>query len=262
MQFALSARAIFDEFRSNDESFQLFCSITAKGEAQGGWENERIAANTADPVLAAKIAQHGADEHKHARLFGGLLLRRQLEAIAVPAEADYCMRLERAGIGLAHDRLREDRPLSDEEILKYLVHSRVTEQRAFEEIHQQEAIFRGDPELGKAVAMVAADEVNHLAYCHEELLRFERAGHGPLIRRMLAEYAAVEIRTYRDVSVAVMMRMADTLGWSRLKKGVLRFGIHAIYWIERLFTWRRMTTLRPPERSNPLGTPDLQELTQ
>jgi hypothetical protein len=75
------------------------------------------------------------------------------------------------------------------------------------------------------------------------------------VRRMLREYALVEIRTYRDVSLAVMGRMGELLGWSAAKRAVLRFGIHAIYAIERLFTWRRMTSLRPPARANALGAP-------
>lgn len=253
MRFALSPKGIFYELCANDETFRLFCSVAAKGESQGGWENDRIATLTPDAELAAKITRHGADEHKHGRLFAALLSRRDLEPVEVPDEADYCMRLERAGIGLPHDRLREDSPLSDVEILKYLIHSRVTEQRAFEEIVQQERVFRGHPELAKPIAMIAADEVDHLAYCHEELLRFERAGHGALIRQLLEEYARVEIATYHDVSLAVMSRMGDLLGWSKLKKGLLAFGIHAIYWIERTWTWRRMTTLRAPERKNPLG---------
>ena len=73
MQFALSARSIFRELSANDETFRLFCSVAAKGENQGGWENDRIAAKTLDAELAAKIARHGADEHKHGRLFAGLL---------------------------------------------------------------------------------------------------------------------------------------------------------------------------------------------
>ena len=252
MQFAFSPSTIFHELTANDETFRLFCSVAAKGESQGGWENEKIAALTRDPELAAKIARHGADEHKHGRLFAALLRRRDLEPVAVPAAADYCMRLERAGIGLSHERLHDDRPLSDEEIIKYLIHSRVTEQRAYEEIVQQEKVFRGHSELGKPIAMIAADEVDHLAYCHEELLRFLSEGHGEIIRRLLKEYALVEIRTYRGVSVSVMMRMGELLGWSKLKKGVLTFGIHAIYCIERAWTWRRMATLQPPKRANPL----------
>ena len=120
------------------------------------------------------------------------------------------------------------------------------------EVSQQEAIFAGDPELGKTLSMIASDEVDHLGYCHEELLRFEREGYGDLIRRLLEEYALVEIRTYREVSSAVMKRMGDILGWSTLKRGLLAFGIHAIYWTERVWTWRRMTTLTPPEKTNPM----------
>ena len=249
----ISARSIFEEIRSNDESFQLFCSVAAKGESQGGWENERIAALTVDPTFAAKIAVHGADETKHGRIFDTLLRKRNLERGPVPADTDYCMLLEQSGIGLAHQRLREERPLEEEELLRYLVHSRVTEQRAHEEIEQQRVLFADDPDLGKAVRSIAADEVRHLDYCHEELLRFAERGHEALIRRMLRVYARAEIRTYRDVSLAVMGRMGRILGWSRLRLALLRFAIQTIYLTERLWSWRRMVSLRPPGRPNALG---------
>jgi rubrerythrin len=246
----ISARGIYQEIRTNDETYRLFCSIAAKGEAQGGWENRRIAALTTDDVLRPKILRHGEDEDKHGRLFEALLRKRGLEACEVPFEVDYTLRLERQGIGLSHERLHRDEPLSDEEILRYLVHSRVTEQRAHEEVEQQRAIFAGDPEIGRAVRMIAEDELNHLSYAHEELARFSALGHRDRIRAMLREYALAEIATYRDVSLGVMARMADELGWSRAKRTALSFGIHAIYAIERLWSWRRMTTI---ERAVRLG---------
>jgi rubrerythrin len=251
----LSARAIYDEIRNNDETYGLFLSVASKGEAQGGWENERIAALTEDAELRPKIERHGKDEEKHGRLFGALLRKRGLEPVPVPGDADYCLLLERAGIGLAHERLREQRPLSDEEILRYLVHSRVTEQRASEEVAMQAKLFGDDPDLGKAIRIISGDEENHLAYCHEELLRFASRGHEGRIRQMLREYALVEIRTYRDVSLVIMGRMGEALGWSRLKRGVLTLGIHAIYAFERIWGWRRMTTLEPPVRRNAMGPP-------
>jgi len=249
----LSARSIYQEIRDHDESFRLFGSIAAKGESQGGWENACIAALCSDPELAPKIARHGRDEEKHGRLFLALLKKRELAPAEVPSDADYCMLLERRGIGLPHVRLRERRPLADEELLAYLAHSRVTEQRAAEEVRQQLAIFGDDPELGKTVRMIAEDEDNHLAYCHEELLRFVERGHGREVAAMLRRYAQAEIRTYRDVSLAVMARMGAILGWPAWKQRTLALGIHALYWIERLATWRRMTTLRPPARTDALG---------
>lgn len=249
----LSARSIFEEIRSNDEAYRLFLSIAAKGETQGGWENERIAALTADAELRPKIARHGEDEHKHGRLFHALLKKRGLDPVRVPDEADYCMLLERKGIGLAHERLNEERPLSEEELLAYLVHSRVTEQRASEEIELQRRIFRDDPQLGRAVNLIAEDETNHLAYCHEELLRLAERGHRDRIQAMLREYAKAEIRTYRDVSLAVMGRFGEVLRWSRPKRRVLALGIHAVYWLERVLTWRRMTRLRMPERRDAMA---------
>jgi rubrerythrin len=249
----LSARAIYQEIRNNDATYQLFCSVAAKGEAQGGWENRRIAELTSDEDLRAKIARHGEDEDKHGRLFAALLRKRGLAPCEVPPDVDYTMLLERRGIGLSHARLHRDEPLGDEEILRYLVHSRVTEQRAHEEVDEQLAIFGDDPELGRAVRMIADDEVNHLSYSHEELARFSARGHGERIRAMLREYALVEIATYRDVSLGVMGRMADALGWSRAKRSLIRFGIYAIYAIERVWTWRRMTTIEPPARPGALG---------
>lgn len=250
----LSARAIYDEIRNNDETYALFLSVAASGEAQGGWENARIAALTEDAELRPKIARHGTDEDKHGRLFDALLRKRGLAAVEIPPEANYTVLLEHAGIGLSHERLRREEPLSDEEILKYLVHSRVTEQRAAEEVAMQKKLFGEDPDLGKAIRMISSDEDNHLAYCHEELLRFAELGHRDLIRRMLKEYALVEIKTYRGVSLAIMGRMGEKLGWSALKTQALRLGIHAIYLFERVWGWRRMTTLRPPARRNAMGS--------
>ena len=132
----LSPRAIYGEIFSNDEAFRLFCSIAASGEAQGGWENGRIAALVPDSFrdLAPKIVRHGADEDKHGRIFNALLSKRNLSAAPVPADTDYTMRLEGMGIGLAHSKLHADRPLTEADIIAYLAHSRVTEQRASEQM--------------------------------------------------------------------------------------------------------------------------------
>jgi hypothetical protein len=65
----LSARSLFRQIHANDETYRLFCSIAASGEAQGGWENARIAALVRDPALAPQVARHGADEDKHGRIF-------------------------------------------------------------------------------------------------------------------------------------------------------------------------------------------------
>ncbi|HKA16572.1 MAG TPA: ferritin-like domain-containing protein [Myxococcota bacterium] len=249
----ISARAIYRDIRNNDAIFGLFCSVAASGEAQGGWENGRIAELTRDPELREKISRHSEDEDKYGRLFAALLRKRRLEACEVPDAANYTMLLERCGIGLPHARLRRDEPLSDEELLRYLVHSRVTEQRAHEEVEQQRRIFADDPELGRAVRMIADDEVNHLSYTREELGRFSARGYRDRIRAMLREYALVEIAAYRDVSLVVVERVGAVLGWSRAKRAALRLGIHAIYAIERLWTWRRMATVEPPERPGALS---------
>jgi hypothetical protein len=251
----LSAKSLFQEILDDDESFRLFCSIAASGESQGGWENARIAALVPSDQrdLAPKITRHGCDEDKHGRIFKALLKKRGLQPVPVPPDTDYTMLLERGGIGLAHDRLKDDRPLTVPDLVTYLAHSRVTEQRASEQMELLRKHFADHPDLGRAVKMISHDEDNHLAYCHEELLRFARAGHGRAIQRTLREAALAEIRVYRDVSLAVMSHMGRILGWSRPKAALLAAGIHAVYVWERLAGWRRMVTLRMPERRDALG---------
>ncbi|MEU3775043.1 ferritin-like domain-containing protein [Streptomyces sp. NPDC032472] len=251
----LSARSLFQEIVDHDDSFQLFCSIAASGESQGGWENARIAALVPDSMreLAPKITRHGADEDKHGRIFHALLRKRGLPAVPVPPETDYTMLLERSGIGLAHAKLRSDEPLTEEDIVVYLSHSRVTEQRAADQMDMLVRHFGDHPEVGRAIRMISHDEDNHLSYCHEELLRLAREGHGRTIQRVLRESALTEIAVYRDVSLAVMGHMGRLLHWPPAKSAALAAGIRGTYAWERFAGWHRMVALHPPERRNPLG---------
>ncbi|MFI6474540.1 ferritin-like domain-containing protein [Streptomyces sp. NPDC050516] len=253
----LSAKSLFQEILDHDESFRLFCSIAASGESQGGWENGRIAALLPEGcrALAPKVARHGADEDKHGRIFNALLKRRCLSPVDVPPDTDYTMLLEQHGIGLGHEQLRGEAPLTERDVVVYLAHSRVTEQRASEQMELLRRHFGVDPDIGRAVRMISDDEDNHLAYCHEELLRLARAGHGPTIQRVLRECALAEIRVYRDVNLAVMTHMGRILAWPRAKTAVLAAGIHAVYAYERLGGWRRMVSLTMPERRDALGGP-------
>ncbi|MEV8044127.1 ferritin-like domain-containing protein [Streptomyces griseoluteus] len=253
----LTAKSLFQEILDDDASFRLFCSIAAGGESQGGWENGRIAALVPESArgLAPRIARHGADEDKHGRIFEALLRKRGLKPVEVPPDTDYTMLLERHGIGLAHDKLRADRPLTERDIITYLAHSRVTEQRASEQMRMLLRHFGDHPDLGRAVRMISHDEDNHLAYCHEELLRLAYQGHGRTIQRILRESALAEIRIYRDVSLAVMAHMGRVLRWSAARNALLAAGIHALYAWERAVGWRRMVTLEMPERRDALGGP-------
>ena len=103
--------------------------------------------------------------------------------------------------------------------------------------------------------MISHDEDNHLAYCHEGLLRLAAAGHGEVIRATLRAAALAEITIYRDVSLAVMAHLGRILGWHRPKSADLTAGIRGVYAYERLGGWRRMVVLRMPARRNALGGP-------
>ncbi|MFI8943066.1 ferritin-like domain-containing protein [Streptomyces syringium] len=253
----LSARSVFQEILDNDESYRLFCSIAAGGESQGGWENGRIAALAPSELqtLAPKIARHGADEDKHGRIFLALLRKRGLEPVPVPPETDYTAILERQGIGLPHTKLRADTALTERDIVAYLAHSRVTEQRASDQMDMLSKYFGEHPEVGRAIKMISHDEANHLAYCHEELLRLAAAGHGRTILSTLRESALAESVVYRDVSLAVMGHMGRILRWPKAKSAALTTGIRALYGYERLGGWRRMVGLRMPDRLDALHGP-------
>jgi hypothetical protein len=253
----LSARTVFNEIIDDDEAFRFFCSIAASGEAQGGWENGRIAELVPESCrdLAPKIARHGADEDKHGRIFNALLRKRGLEPVPVPAGANYTMLLENHGFGLAHSLLERDDTLTERDIVTYLAHSRVTEQRASEQMQLLRKCTDDHQDLLPAIRMISHDEDNHLAYCHEELLRLASAGHADFIRHTLRATAIAEIGIYRDVSRAVMAHLGTILRWPRAKSAALAAGIQAVYAYERLGGWRRMASLRVPARRNALGGP-------
>jgi len=251
----LSTQSIFKEIRNNRDAYALLMSIAAKGETQGGWENERIASLTLDEALAAKIRRHGADETKHGLLFSKLLRRVGLENVSVPANSDYCRILESSSMGLPHARLQQDRPLSDDELLVYLAHSKITEERAAEEVAGLLRVFAEDAELAPTLALIADDEINHLSFVQEELIEYARRGHRSRIEALLKAYAFLEIAVYRDVGLAFVASMAKFLGWSAAKQFLLRMGVWGVYLLEKLFTWRRLVRLRPPARVNAMGGP-------
>jgi hypothetical protein len=121
-------------------------------------------------------------------------------------------------------------------------------------------VFEDDSHVGKAVRQISADEDNHLAYCHEELLRLSKDGRRAEINRILRTTAHAEIKVYRDVSLAVMANMGRILGWSKAKSELLAAGIYGVYVYERLIGWRRMTSLRMPKVRNALGGPTLHKV--
>ena len=52
----------------------------------------------------------------------------------MPAETDYTMLVEEVGLGLAHNPVRREKTLTERDIVTYLAHSGVTEQRASEQM--------------------------------------------------------------------------------------------------------------------------------
>ena len=217
----LSAKSLFEEILDNDESFRLFCSIAASGESQGGWENGRIAAlvPASERALAPKIARHGADEDKHGRIFNALL---QASAACNRSRSRTTPTTRCSWRSTASaSPTSSSRPTSRSRSRTSSPTSRTAGSPNSAPPSRCDLLrkhFADHPDIGRAVKMISNDEDNHLAYCHEELLRFADAGHGRDIQRILRECALAEIRVYRDVSLAVMDHMGRILGWPRPRR--------------------------------------------
>ncbi len=117
------------EALDDDAGFRLLCSLAADTEARNGRGNGRIAASV--PLcrrdLAPDMARHGAQQERHARLLGELSVRRGLEPVAVPREADHALLLERRGACPAHAKLDRGNPLNERDVIAHLAHAYVAE---------------------------------------------------------------------------------------------------------------------------------------
>ena len=149
----LSPRSILDEIFDSDEEFELFCSIAASDESQGGWENSGT--RRWRPVRARPAPKIAAQRHedKHGRIF---TRRCESAAAAGGRLRGYGLHgaVEHSGIGLAHARLRQEKPLTEQDIVIYLAHSRVTEQRASEHMRTLRRYVGSRPDVGRAIRMI------------------------------------------------------------------------------------------------------------
>jgi hypothetical protein len=71
--------------------------------------------------------------------------------------------------------------------------------------------------------------------------------------KTLKDYAKIELKVYRRISNSFIKSMGQILGWSTAKQSLLRFGVFATYWFERLWHWRRMLRIEDPVRPGAMG---------
>ncbi|WP_078591645.1 hypothetical protein [Streptomyces megasporus] len=241
------------EALDDDAGFRLLCSLAADTEARNGRGNGRIAASV--PLcrrdLAPDMARHGAQQERHARLLGELSVRRGLEPVAVPREADHALLLERRGACPAHAKLDRGNPLNERDVIAHLAHAYVAETRAATWLARAAEHLSGDPEAALLAREIALAKRDHLAYCREGLLRFTRAGHGAAVRWLLRESALAEIRAHRDAGVALLAHLGHLLGWRMARSVAMETWVRAVYAGEWLVGRHRMVGLAPFERPAP-----------
>ena len=134
----LSASSVFEEIFRDDEAFALFCSIAASGEAQGGWENGRIAALV--PRVAVRTWRRRSPGMAPTRTSTGASSMRCCASAAwsrSPVPEDDRLHHAARGSGASAWPTAgcvRDEELTEQDIVAYLAHSRVTEQRASEQM--------------------------------------------------------------------------------------------------------------------------------
>ncbi|MBI3268794.1 MAG: ferritin-like domain-containing protein [Planctomycetes bacterium] len=226
---------IFHDMVKHPAALQLVLNAMSVGETNSGQDLHRVADLIPDPDLKRRVLKHYADEMKHGKIFGGRLQEIGGKLEPLPADLDYEEALHRYSFGLLRERLKEDQPLSDDDLIKFFAGARVTEATAISDLEMARKGFEVDPPTERVLAEVLKDEYNHVAYATEELERLAGRGHGPRINALLAEYERLEAQARRDISRAFMTRMLPILEYSLPLRVAIRIGIEVEYFWRRLF---------------------------
>ena len=148
---------------------------------------------------------------------------------------------------------RRDEPLTEQDILAYLAHSRVTEQRASEQMRAAAQALRRPPGHRPR----GPDDLRRRGQPPRLLPRGAAAaglapGTAAPSSASCARAHCAEIAVYRDVSLAVMAHMGASWAGPRPKAAVLAAGIHAVY---RVRTARRLAADGVPADAGPAQRP-------
>jgi hypothetical protein len=211
----LSRSSLFRRILDSQEARRFFLNSLAVGEADSAVDLDRVAAHVADPALSRRIYRHYAEELKHARLFARHLEAQGFGPTPLPPELDFERHAQRFGMGTPKARLDDPTPFSVADLALFFAGAKAGEERACAEMAGLIRDLAADPETVAVLREIHADEVRHVSYATEELVRLARAGHRRLVVRTLRRARRAEARAHRAVSRAFMGRLFEVLGAPR-----------------------------------------------
>jgi len=231
----LTRRSFFQRLLANQGAREFLMNSLAVGEADSATDLDRVAEHVQDEVLSRKIYRHHAEEKRHARLFGKRLSELGFAAQPLPVELDYERYVQRFGMGTPKSRIDDPRPFDEDDIILFFSGSKAGEERACAEMEGLIEALVEDPETVKVLRLIHADEIRHVSYATEELLRIAARGRRARVLQTLRAARRAEARAHRHVSRAFMRHLMQMLGYSRFTQTLAGMGIDLAFAARWLF---------------------------
>jgi hypothetical protein len=208
----LSRSGFFRRILDTPATREFFLNSLAVGEADSALDLDRVAEHVVDPLLSRRIYRHYAEENKHARLFRQHLEAQGFRTTPLPPELDYERYAQRYGMGTPKARLDDPRPFDDSDLILFFCGSKAGEERACAEMAELIRDLEGDPETAAVLREIHGDELRHVSYATEELIRLAESGRREEVVRTLRAARRAEARAHRAVSRAFMNKLMGLLG--------------------------------------------------
>lgn len=222
---------MFERILANQEAYHFLLNALAVGEIDSSVGIDKLANLVRDPVLKRKTLRLYGDEVKHGRLFSRRLKDFGLEPKPMDQRLDYETFLHEVEFGLDNGRLEVNKPLEDEEIIKFLASCQVREERACRELTGMMECFEKDRKTARVLAEIMKDEYRHVGYAMAGLEHYARKGYRPMIKRLLTGYRRLEAKVHARVSVNFTREFFRIL---RYPRWFFALACAAI-WVEALF---------------------------
>jgi hypothetical protein len=231
----LTRSAFFRRILDTPPAREFLLNSLAVGEADSALDLDRVAEHVADPHLSRRIYRHYAEENKHARI-----LRRHLESqgfatTPLPPELDYERYAQRYGMGTPKARLDDPRPFDESDLILFFSGSKAGEERACAEMEGLIEDLADDPGTSAVLREIHGDEIRHVSYATEELIRLAESGRRSEVLRTLRAARRAEARAHRAVSRAFMRKLMGLLGVPAIVQLFAGLAIDASFVVRFLF---------------------------
>jgi len=228
-----SKQKMFQDIMANEEAYKFLLNALAVGEVDSSVGIDRLAELIDDPVLKRKTLRLYGDEVKHGRLFTKRLKECGMDPRPMDKRLDYETFLHDADFGLDNGRLKDNRPLNDDEIVRWLAGCLVREERACAELTGMKECFESDKKTSRVLTEIMGDEYRHVGYAMAGLQAYEKKGFGARINQLLTQYRKMEATVHAQVSINFTQEFFRMLNYP---KWLYSLAVMAI-WVEAGLRW-------------------------